>query len=153
MGGQGIPKSSLVVVVVLDSILEASMAIDAQKLRTMTITTSWTIGAILDTHDRGDGRGAGAALVFCSAGNKDGRIVGDRGNHGSERSPGVSLVIDIGIGQHRGTPTSNSAVGTGIRFGKYAGDPLERPLPRGLRRIPGRRSPRRREPRRHRSYP
>ena len=79
----------------------------------------------LDTHYRGDGGGAGGALVFCSPGNKDCGIVGDGGNYGSKRCPGMSLVIDVGVGKHRGASPPDPAVGTGIRLGKYSDDPLE----------------------------
>ena len=87
MGGQGVPQSSFVVVVVLASTLERVDGQHAQKSRTSTTTMTRTMEVILDTHYRSDGGGAGGALVFCSAGNKDCGIVGDRGDYGLQARP------------------------------------------------------------------
>src|SRR3984885_2380340 len=76
---------------------------------------------LLNADNRGNWGGAGTALMLCAARDKDCRIVGDRSNHRSQRRPGVSLVIDIGVGQHRGAPASNSTVRTGVRLGENPG--------------------------------
>src|SRR5580704_1543131 len=78
----------------------------------------------LDTDNGGDRCGARSALVLCSAGDENSRIVRNGSNHGPERCSGVSLIVDVCVGQHGCSPAPNSAVGTGIRLGEYPTDPL-----------------------------
>jgi hypothetical protein len=80
--------------------------------------------ATLHPDDRGDRCGARPALVLSSAGNENGGIICDGSNHGSERCSGVSLVVNVGVRQHRGSPAPNTSVGTGIRLGEDATDPF-----------------------------
>jgi hypothetical protein len=74
--------------------------------------------ATLHPDDRGDRCGARPALVLSSAGNENGGIICDGSNHGSERCSGVSLVVNVGVRQHRGSPAPNTSVGKASALAK-----------------------------------
>src|ERR1700676_3268807 len=54
-----------------------------------------------------------------ASGDEDRRIQSNAGDDCTEGGPGVSLVVDIGIGQHRVAAPANSAGGTGFGLGKH----------------------------------